>query len=320
MTERLPWSKFSWNAWETDPGLALCSMAAQGFWMRLLCIAAKEDGYVLVNGAPPSHADLAYLMRTSVQDVDSWIADLEGNGVFSRTGRNVIYCRRIVKESKGVVEARENGKRGGNPKLMGGYNQPGFVYLMGTRSDGAYKIGVSVNPDNRVKKIRAQYPSDPIRVLDRTLVQDMGESEARVHQTFASKKDGEWFYLDDLDLCKLRDIFKTLQGSGKGVDFGPSKADKEERREERDSARKRATRIDPDWHPSEIDRAYAAKLGFDESAILRIAEKFKNYWLAQPGKNAAKLDWQATWRNWVISEAERNPPTGLFAPRRPEVF
>ena len=30
-------------------------------------------------------------------------------------------------------------------------------------------------------------------------------------------------------------------------------------------------------------------------------EKFKDYWIAQPGQKGLKLDWDATWRNWVRS-------------------
>ena len=28
-------------------------------------------------------------------------------------------------------------------------------------------------------------------------------------------------------------------------------------------------------------------------------EKFKDYWISQPGQKGVKLDWFATWRNWV---------------------
>ena len=30
-----------------------------------------------------------------------------------------------------------------------------------------------------------------------------------------------------------------------------------------------------------------------------VAEQFKDYWIAQPGQKGVKLDWSATWRNWV---------------------
>ncbi|WP_424807696.1 hypothetical protein [Rhodococcus sp. 27YEA15] len=34
----------------------------------------------------------------------------------------------------------------------------------------------------------------------------------------------------------------------------------------------------------------------DLAAELRI---FRDYWIAQPGAKGVKLDWDATWRNWV---------------------
>lgn len=30
-------------------------------------------------------------------------------------------------------------------------------------------------------------------------------------------------------------------------------------------------------------------------------QSFADYWRAKPGKDGRKLDWQATWRNWVRS-------------------
>ena len=40
-----------------------------------------------------------------------------------------------------------------------------------------------------------------------------------------------------------------------------------------------------------------------------VAEQFKDYWIAQPGQKGLKLDWSATWRNWVRNSkaAKQNP-------------
>jgi hypothetical protein len=35
-----------------------------------------------------------------------------------------------------------------------------------------------------------------------------------------------------------------------------------------------------------------------ESSVRLEAEKFKDYWIAKGGREACKLDWEATWRNW----------------------
>jgi len=37
-------------------------------------------------------------------------------------------------------------------------------------------------------------------------------------------------------------------------------------------------------------------------------EKFINFWVAKSGKDATKLDWNATWRNWILNA--RTGPTG----------
>ncbi|WP_031467120.1 hypothetical protein [Sciscionella sediminilitoris] len=38
--------------------------------------------------------------------------------------------------------------------------------------------------------------------------------------------------------------------------------------------------------------------------------KFIDYWQAKTGKDATKLDWVATWRNWMRNAAERAPNRG----------
>ncbi len=43
----------------------------------------------------------------------------------------------------------------------------------------------------------------------------------------------------------------------------------------------------------------------------RTFEKFRDYWSAASGAKARKLDWDATWRNWCKSEADRSPARKL---------
>lgn len=70
----------------------------------------------------------------------------------------------------------------------------------------------------------------------------------------------------------------------------------------------RGTRLPADWKLSEADLAYAAEQGFNLAQTERIAEVFADYWRALAGGKGVKLDWSATWRNWVRREAERKPP------------
>ena len=78
---------------------------------------------------------------------------------------------------------------------------------------------------------------------------------------------------------------------------------------------KKATRIPPDFAP---DLEYALEKGLSRHTAAREAERFKNFWSAKAGKDGTKLDWPATWRNWVLSTAERLGATPR-APSAPPV-
>ncbi|MBB5519881.1 hypothetical protein FHS62_002711 [Amphiplicatus metriothermophilus] len=77
MTGRV-YSKFFWSDWENDPALRLCSLAAQGLWMRLLCVASKGDpyGFVVVNGRALEASDIARLVGVSESEAADLIDEL----------------------------------------------------------------------------------------------------------------------------------------------------------------------------------------------------------------------------------------------------
>ena len=90
---KLRWSKLWWGDWENDPALRLCSLAAQGLWMRMLCMAAAADpyGHVLVAGKPPSIAQLARIVGAQGSQVRHLVEELERNRVLSEP-RTVPSC------------------------------------------------------------------------------------------------------------------------------------------------------------------------------------------------------------------------------------
>ncbi|MDB5432513.1 MAG: hypothetical protein JWP35_3629 [Caulobacter sp.] len=116
------WSKFYWSDWESDPSLRLCSLAAQGLWMRMLCVAAQHDpiGFVCIAGRPLDVTDLARVTGCSEAETDVLVSELGRNGVFSRDRIGRIYCRRMVKDAQAMALARINGAKGGNPALTAG--------------------------------------------------------------------------------------------------------------------------------------------------------------------------------------------------------
>ncbi|MFY4261479.1 helix-turn-helix domain-containing protein [Achromobacter xylosoxidans] len=48
--------------------------------------------------------------------------------------------------------------------------------------------------------------------------------------------------------------------------------------------------------------------GLTVERIREIADEFRDYWVALPGSKACKLDWEATWRNWVRKEGRNAMP------------
>ena len=68
----------------------------------------------------------------------------------------------------------------------------------------------------------------------------------------------------------------------------------------------RGTRLSETWIPTGKDIAYAESLGMSEDQITLEAEKFRDYWTALPGQRALKLNWEATWRNWVRKDYGKN--------------
>jgi hypothetical protein len=78
-------------------------------------------------------------------------------------------------------------------------------------------------------------------------------------------------------------------------------------------ARTRGTRIPDDFAVTDEMRAWA-KENVPHLAGAGETEKFIDYWRAQPGQRGVKLDWPATWRNWMRRAAERHQPGNALVP------
>ena len=72
----------------------------------------------------------------------------------------------------------------------------------------------------------------------------------------------------------------------------------------------RGNRIAPNWAPTAIDYAFASKEGLNQEEINREADRFRDYWIAKSGRDAVKLDWSATWRNWIRSDHRKRNGSG----------
>jgi hypothetical protein len=76
-----------------------------------------------------------------------------------------------------------------------------------------------------------------------------------------------------------------------------------------EAASSKATRLAEDWKLPEEWAADARQLApmITDAGIQRTADTFADYWRGLGGAKARKVDWRATWRNWVRRENDRAP-------------
>lgn len=68
----------------------------------------------------------------------------------------------------------------------------------------------------------------------------------------------------------------------------------------------KGTRLPIDWQPTK-DYIDFCKQERPELDAVKVAEQFKDYWVAKAGSAGVKLDWMATWRNWVRNQKSLTP-------------
>ena len=85
----------------------------------------------------------------------------------------------------------------------------------------------------------------------------------------------------------------------------------------REPEKRRATRLPADWTLPDEWRDWAISLGHSKQTVSLEAEKFRDYWCAKSGKDATKLNWLMTWRNWMRNV--RVDYRAAAAPARPKL-
>jgi hypothetical protein len=71
--------------------------------------------------------------------------------------------------------------------------------------------------------------------------------------------------------------------------------------------RKQGTRLPEDFQPDPSMRAWFAE-HCPHVDGKREHERFLDYWRGKAGKDGRKLDWPATWRNWMRTAEDRAAP------------
>jgi hypothetical protein len=84
-----------------------------------------------------------------------------------------------------------------------------------------------------------------------------------------------------------------------------AEAEIEALRSKQRAGRSQGSRLPQGWRPSEPLTAWMRRKRPDLN-VEETVEKFVDHWAAQPGRHGVKLDWEATFRNWVRNE-KRDP-------------
>jgi len=94
------------------------------------------------------------------------------------------------------------------------------------------------------------------------------------------------------------------------------KPEPDKKEEPNGSSKKTGSRLPEDWRLPDEWADWAVGHGMTEAAARREADRFRDYWISKPGQGGVKLDWQATWRNWIRTamQAEAAKPR-TTAPR-----
>src|SRR5258708_2276608 len=105
--------------WLNDAALRLCSVAARGLWMDMICLMhqGSEYGYLKVNHKVILNANLTRIVGSTLPEVEGWLAELESAGVYLKDESGCIFSKRMINDER-VRQLRAcGGKLGGNPSL-----------------------------------------------------------------------------------------------------------------------------------------------------------------------------------------------------------
>lgn len=108
---KLPFMKFYVNDWQSDCQLAMCSLAARGCWLELLCGMHSLDQSGVITGTTEQ---IARICRCSCVEFVQAVNELRANHVGEITERNGVYTivnRRMKRECEASGKARQRQKR-----------------------------------------------------------------------------------------------------------------------------------------------------------------------------------------------------------------
>lgn len=195
--DRPPAFQFYPADWQNNIKLQVCSMAAQGLLINLMCLMHQSEkyGYLLINGVIKPAKTVSKLLRLSPRTFGFLLNELLSNGVLHRDENGCIFCKRMVKDQALRDIRREAGARGGNPNLV----NP--IVNQTANQTANQKTPPSSSSSSSSTSIT--YCSEP--------VPDSRQPEAVLQIPLSSKKtDPKFFKVTQGDIDNWQDIFQGI--------------------------------------------------------------------------------------------------------------
>lgn len=108
------WRKWSAKAWLSDLQVQLCSLEAKGLWIDMLNLMMESPrvGFLLnPDGSRMGPVQLSHVVRQPVEKVESALAELKNNRVYSVDRKGAIFNRRMVREENEAEIASKSGTK-----------------------------------------------------------------------------------------------------------------------------------------------------------------------------------------------------------------
>ena len=116
-----------------------------------------------------------------------------------------------IREYVNWIKEEQNHRLSGRPRTRQTSNKTkptpmttaGYIYLLQSPT-GVYKIGRSIDPENRIKTFGLKLPFE-VEYICLIETKDMVELERELHERFEEQRvNGEWFNLGDSDIAYIK--------------------------------------------------------------------------------------------------------------------
>jgi hypothetical protein len=115
-----PSLQFYPDDWLSETGLKMCSLAAKGLWIDMLCHMFKSEkrGQLIVNGKVPTMQEVGKLVSIGEAEAKQLVDELLSYGVCESTETSILYNRRMVRDEQIRQSKIEAGRKGGVSKRV----------------------------------------------------------------------------------------------------------------------------------------------------------------------------------------------------------